>query len=119
MRDSIKYDKRRLPIEKRTIPMPASGTHDGKWFRCWNCGFPCFTDRDKLGDGKSYAVTEVVDASPSSLTGDKRDSTISFDFFQSGTHLMQLDLIGDTVPAERLFTQQVVMGCPMCGCNYK
>ena len=57
----IKYDRRRLHRDKRTITVEGSDSHDGKYFKCWNCKFVCDKDRDKTGDGVGYEVVDVVD----------------------------------------------------------
>jgi len=54
----------RIRKESRTIPLygdadRGNGLDDGRYFRCWNCGFICNIDRDALGgsesrDGISY-----------------------------------------------------------------
>ena len=66
----VRYDKRRLPRQKRTIPIFGAASYvDGRvvkdqsnvFYRCWNCGFPCRTDRDKLGDGEGFVVKDHAD----------------------------------------------------------
>ena len=44
---------------KRQMPYYGEGDDQGKWFRCWNCGFRCKVDRDSLdtGDHGSGGVT--------------------------------------------------------------
>jgi len=39
------------PKRKRTIPLYGEGDDKGKWYKCWNCGFPCNIDRDSLDTG--------------------------------------------------------------------
>lgn len=48
----------RLRKESRTIPLygdadRGNGLDDGRYYRCWNCGFVCNIDRDALGDSES------------------------------------------------------------------
>ena len=51
-------NRSRLRNESRTIPLYGSvergnGLDDGRYFRCWNCGFVCNEDRDSLGGSES------------------------------------------------------------------
>lgn len=66
-----KYDRRRLPREKRAISIFGATAYiegrvvkdqSNKFYRCWNCGFLCNTDRNKLGDGVGYHITDEVDS---------------------------------------------------------
>jgi len=64
MRSRSYRHRSRIRKESRTIPLYGSpergnGLDDGRYFRCWNCGFICNIDRDALGgpesrDGLSY-----------------------------------------------------------------
>ena len=61
----------RLPKESKTIPIyghpeRGDGEDNGKYYRCWNCGFVCNVDRDALGDqssrsGAAYETYAQVD----------------------------------------------------------
>jgi len=121
----IRYDRRKLPQEKRTIPVWGADLPDAKQsgilFTCWNCGFLCNITRDELGDGVGYIVTdEIRIKTPRLGTGDIKDLSLSIDPFQAGVHLMQLDPSGAPVTILRQMTQKVFAGCPRCGCkNYK
>lgn len=42
------YQNSRLPKDKRTIRLRGSLDDDGRYFRCWNCGFICDSQRDVL-----------------------------------------------------------------------
>jgi hypothetical protein len=120
----IKYDKRNLPKEKRTIPVWGADLPDAKqsdtFFRCWNCLFVCNVDRDEVGDGVGYVVIDEVRKKNVRLNAGIRELSLSIDRFQSGAHLMQLDPSGNPVTVMHNFTQKVFSGCPGCGCkNYK
>ena len=121
----IHYNRRRLPKEKRSIPVWGADLPDAKQsgllWKCWNCGFVCNIKRDELGDGVGYIVTdEVRIKNPRLGTGDKKDLSLSIDLYQAGAHLIQLDSNGDPVTIQRHMTQKVFAGCPRCGCkNYK
>ena len=57
----IKYDRRRLESKKRTIAVFGTDDHSNRFFKCWNCGFICDSQRDKTGDGVGYSVVQVTD----------------------------------------------------------
>lgn len=59
-----KYSFRRLPSQKRAIPLYGERDDQNKYFRCWNCGFVCDSERDRLHSGDSQANTVV----PTSFT---------------------------------------------------
>lgn len=63
---SVYRKPKKLPLRKRSRTKPIYGTGDdeGKYYRCWNCGFVCDASRDKLGDG------EAGDNHTASSTGD-------------------------------------------------
>ncbi len=64
-----RYRKSRIPKDSRTIPIygdpiRGDGNDDGKYYKCWNCGFVCNVDRDALGDGQSrdgVAIKEFIE----------------------------------------------------------
>jgi len=53
--------KRKLAKRSRTLPVYGEGADKGKYFRCWNCGWVCNVDRDKLGDSDSGSGNEHTD----------------------------------------------------------
>lgn len=130
-----KYYKTRLPREKRVISIfGATAYIDGrvtkdqsnKFYRCWNCGFVCNTDRDKLGDGVGYYVTDKPDlyynnngsaafqypCSNASLQAAKICVTTV-----STPRLMQLDSDGNPIGVIHSNTEIITSGCPQCGCK--
>ena len=127
----IKYDRRPLPHEKKTINFWGAESPGGGWssgpdqsgvmFQCWNCGFICNTKRDELGDGVGYVVTDEARIKFHRLgTGDIKDISLSIGAYQSGARLMLLDASGNPVTVNHNFTQKVFAGCPHCGSkNYK
>ena len=52
---------RKLRGEKRTIPIKGTWDDDGRYFRCWNCGFVVDSKRDRLGDERSDDGTSYED----------------------------------------------------------
>ena len=133
-----RYDKRRLPRQKRTIGIfGAEGYIDGrvakdqsnKLYRCWYCGFICNTDRDRLGDGEGFYITDEIDrptvlnrgasAYEFPMSNNGWDVTISLDVTTT-PHLMKLDSQGSAMEGMHNNTTIVTSGCPLCGCkNYK
>ncbi len=55
------YGRSRLPREKRSIPVSGDLEDDGRYFKCWNCGFVCDSQRDITGDGSGVTTTTYVD----------------------------------------------------------
>ena len=114
------YDRRTLPKEKKTIPLRGSDTHKGKWFKCWNCGFPCYTEREKLDDhdsydGVGYTVVSVADVSTPTF-GDKYWHLLSMNTIRNDFLLVQPDPNGDPIYSECSHSQKVTQFCPSCGC---
>ncbi len=56
------YSEERLPKQKKTIRLRGEKDDTGKWYQCWNCGFPCKSDREiiQTGDqGRSGVTTST------------------------------------------------------------
>ena len=53
------YSEKRLPKQKRTIRLRGEKDDTGKWYQCWNCVFPCKSDREivQTGDQGKGGVT--------------------------------------------------------------
>jgi len=74
--------QRKLPKQSRTIPVKGGGEDRGRYFRCWNCGFICDTQRDNLGGPASkggaipseYALHAYGDYSTDSSTYPSRQT---------------------------------------------
>lgn len=84
----------RLPKQSRTIalkghPDHGDGQDNGKWFRCWNCGFICNKDREALG-------------------GPATENNITIQAYT------QVDEYGDSAGTTRYYPI-VEQGCPLCG----
>lgn len=137
---SRKYNKGRLPREKRTISIFGATSYidgqvvkdqSGRFYKCWNCGFVCNTDRDKLGDGEGFYVTDVPDypfvynqgassyEHPCDPNTARWDTTISVDTITT-PHMMKLDSQGNPVTVIHNNISIITSGCPHCGCkNYR
>ena len=149
MRNRKNYSSR-IRKESRTIllygdPDRGNGLDDGRYYRCWNCGFICNIDRDALGgqesrDGISYeAFTLDTDPSLNSISrlgGSFSPSTISPKERVGGTTERGTGFIGrlaimsgnpsfitlaigntiDGIQLEPYYIKPVVnSGCPFCG----
>lgn len=92
----------------------------GKLFRCWNCGFTCNADRDKLGDGVGYYATDQVLGDVFTYgTGNAMDVTLSVSL-NSDISLIEIDSNGDPKVFKQNFSQIGSSGCPFCHSrNYK
>lgn len=47
--------KRTIPLKGTSSPEGVSQSDEGKWFRCWNCGWRCNIERDTLGGENTRA----------------------------------------------------------------
>ena len=58
------YSVRKLRGDKKTIRVKGSGEDADRYFRCWNCGFVCDSQRDSLGErgGVTTGTYTDVDA---------------------------------------------------------
>ena len=84
------YRQSRPPRQKRTNLMPGDLEDSSKWFKCWNCGFPCNVDRDTLDQGE---YGQAGNTTPTSYTD---------------------------VDAVTKYKPNITKGCPFCGCtNYR
>jgi len=130
-----KYDTRRLPKEKRTISLFGATSYiNGRvvkdqsnvFYRCWNCGFVCRTDRDQLGNGEGFYITDEADKysyNQGAAAFQYPCSNASEQAIQivvrtpSTVMMMQLDDLGKPVTIEHNNIQVVTSGCPACGCR--
>lgn len=101
------YSQKKLPREKRTIPLSGSLEDDGKYFRCWNCGFTCDKDRDRIETGEHGTGGVVV--------------TAKFEYLvdENGTEIV--DETDDQIIVEWSDVGiEIIKGCPFCGStNYR
>jgi hypothetical protein len=131
----VRYDKRRLPREKRVIKLFGATSYiagkvvkdqSNTLYRCWNCGFVCHSDRDKLGDGVGYVVKDEPDlpavlnmgAGAYEFPGENANQDVAISLETGNTlHLMNLDSNGDPMTVRHNFTSTISSGCPFCGCR--
>lgn len=114
---------RRLSKESRTIPLKGdrykgNGEDYGKYYRCWNCGHICDSDRDALGSGLGVAQEDYTENATGSNNGDPLTS-IAIMGGESVNHYVALELGSDGNPKEIRHDFQTVInsGCPFCGCR--
>jgi len=55
------YSQKRLIGDKQKIRIFGKKEDANKWYRCWNCGFPCSVDRDALGVDGGVTTEAYVD----------------------------------------------------------
>ena len=115
--------KRGLPKRSRTRPIRGKGDDEGKYFRCWNCGFPCDKDRDELGDAESSAGDDHTDyhniAPTDPYTNDSASKSLCLgDAIEEHYHVvMEIDADGEPKTIVHDHTSDISRGCPFCGCT--
>ena len=113
----LRHRSRPLRKRSRTIPLRGYGEDQGKWFQCWNCGFPCKEGREELGDSQARPGT-VLTVEPLTAirpTPGERESAVLVmrDGNTTAMVLMESDAAGEGKPP--VFTFGVSgNGCPFC-----
>jgi hypothetical protein len=121
---------RKLRNKSRAIPLKgnkvrANGEDDGKYYRCWNCGFICDVTRDSIGGSQSGSGDNHEDFYGPALgvkdATDKFNSLITLRGASRLSHvLLENGSDGDPKEIRHDFTSVVTGGCPLCGTyNYK
>jgi hypothetical protein len=123
----------RIPKQSRTIPVRGhkdygDGQDDGKYWRCWNCGFICDVERDELGDSEStdgvshriydalYTGGEDMNETDAMIHGDNNGvALLTMASARSGHVLLELDAAGDPMGVRLNWTPEIASGCPFCG----
>ena len=118
--------KRKLIKRSRTLPVYGEGDDEGKYFRCWNCGFICKVGRDELGDSDSSAGDEHTDYHQTHhcSTYDLPDAASRYATLGGDTGHYQVAQLkgidGNPVTIRHDFTSDISSGCPFCGTkNYR
>ena len=129
-----RWDKRRIPVQKRTIPVWGAASYIGNndvkdqsesLYKCWNCGSICNEQNPgvNIGDGVGYMVNDVtkhnvlnVGSGNIQYMGSKgtRDVTIVARK-ASSPMLMIKDCTGKIEPVTHNNYQKVSSGCSFCG----
>jgi len=55
------YQTTRLPKQKKTISVLGHLEDEGKYYRCWNCGFVNHVQRNAIGVGSGASTEAYVD----------------------------------------------------------
>lgn len=124
---------RTLPIYGN--PVMGDGQDDGKYFRCWNCGFVCDVERDALGgsdslSGVSYEIYEqkfstdggnapFIGASIHGVALDANgldaEALIRKSCLYTGHVLLEEGPDGTAKGIYRNWQPTISSGCPFCG----
>lgn len=116
----IKTTKTRVPKFKRTIPIHGAGDDSDLYFRCWNCGATCKSDREQVGTGSGVSTTGFVDIPFG--THDLESVQLILDSLHCDrSMLLEYGADGETPVIYPTFNRSnVTNGCWFCGCmNYK
>ena len=119
MADYRRPHKKTLPKRSRTRPVYGRGDDRHRFFRCWNCGFICDSQRDELGDNNSSAGDDHTDfhnlanANPQ-LNNAGRICCLGGDI--GHYHVaMKKGADGEPKKVVHIHTTDVSRGCPFCG----
>ena len=137
---------KKLRKESRTIPVPAGDGHlrgtnytgildDGRFFRCWNCGFINAVDRNSLGGSQSrsglihkenaigYPSPNAEGTGTEALSPDGRTPyqlLAVMGGINTSYVALENDPNGTTKPILHSFESAVAGGCAFCGSkNYR
>ncbi len=111
--------------QARTLPLKGNlyrgdGLDANRYYRCWNCGFICNTERDALGDIDSRAGTSALTYYLQSYGSADRSSESSSLCVLGGSHLfyhtvLELGADGQPKPVYHPKKAVITSGCPFCG----
>ena len=116
-----KPSRMRLPKQAKSIPMKGTGEDAGKWFKCWNCGFPCDVDRED-SSGSTAGDNHIDFHSPSLgfVENGIEDRMLVLDEPPFYHTIMEKDASGTAKTIVHEHLTSVTKGCPMCGTtNFK
>ena len=119
MADYTRPYKKTLPKRSRTRPVKGRGEDRNRYFRCWNCGFICDSQRDELGDSESDAGDDHTDynslaqANPQG-TGPDKVICLGGDI---GHYHVAMRIGADSEPKTIVhgYKSDISRGCPFCG----
>jgi hypothetical protein len=100
--------------------MRGTGEDEGKWYKCWFCGFPCKVGRDELGGSNSSSgvshtdtYTQVFGALDSA---DPLNAVVCLGDDINHYHVaLEADADGEPKTIRRLYESDISVGCPNCG----
>lgn len=100
-----------LPRHRRSKQLYGSFEDSGKWYKCWNCGFPFDISKHAFGSGKGTSCEDFPvtyeEMGHSTVLGVEGNASI----MQNGA---------DGTAITRYYTPRkatVIGGCPFCGCK--
>jgi hypothetical protein len=99
------YSRSRIPRQKRTIPIYGEKEDANKWFRCWNCGYICNSERDQL-DTSEYGRAGITYSDTASTGTVLADDPYTGYWVLGGVFVF--NSTGGAYPV-------VTGGCPFCG----
>lgn len=98
--------------EKRTIPVPGEGAEDGRYFKCWYCGFIVDSRKNALDAGNPGNTHTPATLATGRVTGDLNSVQMRIG---RPIVLRKLDSMG---AAKTIYIERKVVissGCPGCG----
>lgn len=106
---------KRVPHEKRTIKMPGSQEYDGRFYRCWRCGFSGNDiNRNQIGDGDGMTYSIVVE------TPDPFGNGQTAALIQSSGRTVMIPSSGLSFTESHEISKTATSGCAFCGSkNYR
>ena len=112
--------RRKLSKRSRTLPIYGKGDDAGRYFRCWNCGWICDTERDELGDSDSNSGDNHTDyhniapEDPYTNAGVGRSCCLGGDI--GHFHVaMEIGSDGEAKTIRHDYTSDISRGCAFCG----
>ncbi len=125
-----RYRTRSIPKVARRLPIRGSsdrgdGMDDGRYFRCWHCGFICDSLRDVVGGSTDRSGDYPIDYVRGSLGCQEADdparsqeSTLGAPFGRFAALECGPDGEAKAIRHSQMTTS--IRGCPSCGnINYK
>lgn len=101
--------------DSRTIPVPGhrdygDGEDNGKWYRCWHCGFLCNVDRDELGGPQDENQVSAIAYTQTDQYGNTAYHCVG----AAGADQTACEAAGGIWSSTR-YKPVVESGCPFCG----
>lgn len=114
---SIPQRQRPLRRDKRTQAIRGKGEDAGKYFECWNCGFRCKVDRDRLGGAREVSGASFLDYTQTAIGAQENgvDVSVMPVLYQMNTTVVGLPIGSDgqpVMPHHRFVVSGT--GCPLC-----
>uniref|UniRef100_A0A6M3KU11 Uncharacterized protein n=1 Tax=viral metagenome TaxID=1070528 RepID=A0A6M3KU11_9ZZZZ len=108
--------KRKLAKRSRTLPIYGKGEDEGKFFRCWFCGFINNKDRNTLGDAESKSGDGHTDYHGLAQEDLYRGRSIScYEGIANYQVGMELGADGEPKGIVHDHKSDISMGCAFCG----